>query len=178
MESISRDLMTAREDRTGQRSRIPPQLLARHVAATFVLVLPWWLDGSPACPPPRPTSCFVPWFYRRGRPRANEGGMSSAGSLTAGSEDRPSHPWAACRLTRRATALACWNSAACGVRGGSPAALRRDGGRHGLPRRCRGSQHGDRPLSITRASRPRYTSRHQRTTTASRRTSTRRPDSP
>lgn len=51
VESISRDLMTAREDRTGKRSRIPPQLLAQHIAATFVLVLHWWLDGWPASPP-------------------------------------------------------------------------------------------------------------------------------
>jgi AcrR family transcriptional regulator len=47
VETMEKDL----ERQRSGRSRIAPELLARHIASTFVLVLHWWMDqgvGSPA----------------------------------------------------------------------------------------------------------------------------------
>jgi AcrR family transcriptional regulator len=42
----------ARITRRGPNTPVPPDLIARHVASTFVLVLNWWVDSAPALKPP------------------------------------------------------------------------------------------------------------------------------
>ena len=45
--------------------RIPTDLVARHVASTFVLVLDWWIEYDAALTPTEVDMRFVHWFYRR-----------------------------------------------------------------------------------------------------------------
>jgi AcrR family transcriptional regulator len=42
----------------GPRVRIPPDLVARHVASTFVLVLNWWVESDSALTPADVDVCF------------------------------------------------------------------------------------------------------------------------
>src|SRR5579863_5168061 len=53
VQTMERDL------RNSRRSPIDPELLAQHIASTFVLILHWWVDRVAARPLPKPTDCFV-----------------------------------------------------------------------------------------------------------------------
>jgi hypothetical protein len=45
--------------RAGQPpSQVPSELVARHVASTFVLVLNWWIEREPALTPQDADACF------------------------------------------------------------------------------------------------------------------------
>jgi hypothetical protein len=59
-ESIAAEIRTQRKP--GRAALMPPELLAEYVAATFIVVLDWWLQKrTPQCPNSRTTlSCGLP----------------------------------------------------------------------------------------------------------------------
>lgn len=47
------------------KPRIPMDLVAQHVASTFVLVLNWWVESAPALTPDDVEARFVNWLCQR-----------------------------------------------------------------------------------------------------------------
>lgn len=57
-ETIAGDMTRAGRRRGGAAAVLPPEVLARYVASTFVLVLNWWLESGSALPPGEADAVF------------------------------------------------------------------------------------------------------------------------